>query len=361
MASPFLDPLLPLAGVLDPVLDPLTIRITRALTNWWKGPPLRAAQVRAREEALDRVAAAYAPQLQPLIDGVRARNRQAIDRYDALLAEAVTELRTKAEARAARDVQQRIAHGVDRVLYSNREEWLDDPSFDGRLRVRTLERLDRMNEAIGSYDAFMSVIAPMVERAREAGVSRPVVVDLASGHAMFAVLLALQLGAREGKVRVVATDLVPDYLDIGRAQARRFGMGDDAISFVVQDALDLTTLEHNVGSAVDVVCCTQSVHHFPPGFVARMLGEAATVARHGAIVVDGERNPFALVLVALVGSVLARGSLPFLHDSMVSMRRMYTEQELGLMGRLAPGRDGSVGLANRHGWLNPGHVWLASP
>ena len=354
------DPLLALSPVLDPILDPLTVRASRSLVGWWKGPPGRVAQVRAREAALEAVVERYEGQAQALAAAVMRREADAIASYEALLARAVHELRTDAEAAAAKSVGQRLAHAIDRALYADHAEWLDDPSFDSALRVRALDRLDRMNEALGNYDAFFSVVAPMVERARACGVARPVIVDLASGHAMFAVILALRLGAREGRVRVIATDLVSEYLDLGRERARALGMDDDAISFLEQDALDLRALPQKVGAPIDVVCCTQSVHHFSPGLVARMFGEAFAVARHGAVVVDGERNVFALALVAVAGVVLGRGSVPFLHDAIVSMRRMYTEQELALIGRLAPRSDGRVGIPATRGWITPGHVWLAS-
>lgn len=355
---PALDPLLPIAAVLDPIFDPLAIRASRALQRLWVGPPFRGDQAEARERALAEVIARRVPSVEALGPAVRRRDPQACARYDAIVAEAVAELRGAAEARAVRTTVQRVAHVVDRALYADAPEWLDDPAFDETLRLRTLDRLDRLNEAIGSYDAFFAAIEPLLSRARAAGVERPTIVDLASGHAMFAVALALRFGAREGKVRVVATDLAPEYLEIGRAHARKLAMDDDAIAFLPQNALDLHDLPGKVGSAIDVVCCTQTIHHFPPGMVARMLAEAAAVARHGVALVDGERNAFALLLIATVGSAIGRGSVPFLHDSIASIRRMYTEQELALLGALSPRGESEQPLELERGWAHPGHVWL---
>jgi len=341
------DPLLPLAPVLDPILDPLTIRATRAIQTVLRGPPLRAEHARSRERALVDVIARY----EPLV--LEAKNTAE---YDALIARAADELRGDAEARVARTRFERFAHAVDRVVHRDTPEWLDDPSFDERLRVRTLERLDRMNEAIGAYEAFFAAIAPAIERARAAGVARPTIVDLASGHAMFAVALALRFGAREGRVCVIATDLAPEYLEIGRARARKLAMNDEMIAFMQQDALDLRELPAKAGGAIDVVTCTQTLHHFPPGMVARLFGSAAAAARHGAVLVDGERNPFALAMITGVSLALGRGSVPFLHDAFVSMRRMYTEQELALFAELAPGPKRTI----ERGWNPPGHVYVRS-
>jgi SAM-dependent methyltransferase len=357
-APPLLDPLLDLAAAFDPLLDPPAVRAARSLVARLGAMPLRATQAEARERALDAVAARFLPAARALAADVVARDGGAITGFDALVARAVADLRTVAEAEAAHTLGQKFAHLLDRALYADRAEWLDDPAFDERLRVRTLERLDRLNEAIGSYDAFFAVIEPAVAAARAAGVERPVVVDLASGHGVFAVELALRLGAREGKARVLGTDLREAYLDLGRARADALALPRDAMGFFVQDALDLRDLERKVGAKVDVVVCTQTLHHFPPGFVARMLAEATRAARFGAVLVDGERNAFALGGIAVLAALLARGGLPFMHDSFVSMRRMFTEQELALVARLAPITDEAPGFTLERGWVRPGHVWV---
>ncbi|GAC1352815.1 MAG: hypothetical protein NVSMB1_19500 [Polyangiales bacterium] len=356
----FYDPLLPFSRLLDPVCDPLTIRFAHWAQSHWDGPPLRNALTPARERALAAVAAVYRPRVAALADGVLDRDSRAIEAYEQLAVAAVGELRGTAGARAADEMLDRVAHQADRFLYADRAEWLDDPSFDTELRVRTIDRLDRLNEAIGSYQAFFDIVAPLVSRARSNSVSCPVVVDLASGHGGFAIDIALRLGAREGRARVIATDVVDDFLAVGRARAHRFALGTEALSFFLQDALDLRDLSAKVGAPIDVVCCTQTLHHFSPGFVGRMLAEAVDVARVGVAFIDGERNLFSLLFVALVGSALGRGSIPFFHDSMASIRRMYSEQELTLLAMLVPRRKGAPQLQIARGWTAPGHIWITA-
>lgn len=354
-----LDPMLPLAPALDPVLDPLVVRATRKLKEIAGDPPGRHAHARARERALAEVLDRRSAEIVALGPSVRRREPGAIERYDAAIESALRELRGEVEGRLAENRFERVAHAVDRMVYANVPEWLDDPAFDRVLRVRTLDRLDRLNEALGNYGAFFSAIEPVIERAWAAGVKRPTIVDLASGHAMFAVALALRFGAREGRVRVIATDLQPEYLEIGRAKARSLAMGDDALAFMAHDALDLRDLPEKVGP-IDVVTCTQTLHHFSPGMVGRLFAEASEAARFGAVLVDGERNPVVLLSVALVASALGRGSVPFLHDSFVSIRRMFTEQELALVGLLAPLDEGEAPRHVERGWLAPGHVFVRS-
>lgn len=355
-----LDPMLSLAPVLDPVLDPLTVRAARALKEWLGDPPGRHAHAKARERVLEDVLARRGDEIRALGPAVRRRDASAIARFDAAIASALSELRGEAEERLAATPFERRMHSLDRVIYANTPEWLDDASFDQRLRVRTLDRLDRLNEALGTYDAFFTAIAPAIERAHAAGVARPTIVDLASGHAMFAVALALRFGAREGRVRVVATDLAPEYLEIGRARAKSLALDESALSFMTHDALDLRDLPEKVGASIDVVTCTQTLHHFPPGMVARLFAEASASAKYGAVLVDGERNPIALASVGGLAVALGRGSVPFLHDSVVSVRRMFTEQELALVAMLAPHGENEPERRIERGWLAPGHVFVRS-
>lgn len=350
-----LDPLLSLAPALDPVLDPLTIRATRALVTLAGTPPGRHAHARSRERVLEDVLSRRREAVAKLAPAVRRRDAQAIAEFDGAVAAALADQRGEAEARLASSGFERAAHAVDRLVYANRDEWLDDPAFDRALRVRTLDRLDRLNEGLGTYDAFFAAIGPAIERAHAAGVRQPTVVDLASGHAMFAVAMALRFGAREGRVRVVATDLAPEYLELGRARARALAIPDDALSFMPHDALDLSDLPEKIGHPIDVVTCTQSLHHFPSGMVARLFAEAAVTARHGAVLVDGERNPVVLLAIGGLAAAIGRGSVPFVHDSFVSIRRMFTEQELALVGALAPQPH-----PIERGWLAPGHVFVRS-
>lgn len=348
--DPLLDPLLPLADVIDPVLDPLTVRAVRPVLQRLGGPPLRRRRAALRERALPGVVARFSPRVDAVAGG-------APSAYDAVVAAAVDDLRGDAEALVADGPLERVAHAFDRAYYADDPEWIDDPRLPNALRVRALDRLDRLNETIGAYEAFFRAIEPLVERARAAGEACPTIVDLCSGHAMFAVAMALRFGAREGRCRVVATDLVPEYLAIGERHARALFLSPDALAFVRHDALDLGGLEGRIERPIDVVTCTQSLHHFPPGFVARLLGSGASAARVGAAFVDGERNALANVAVTMLSAFIGRLGLPIVHDSFVSLRRMYTEQELALVATLA--RDGhGRPLAVERGWLPPGHVWV---
>src|SRR6185503_3151896 len=123
------------------------------------------------------------------------------------------------------------------------------------------------------------------------------------------------LGARAS---VEASDIKGEYLALGRARAAELGA---AIGFFVEDALAPEGLR---ARGADVITCTQSIHHFSPGMVARMLGEAARVAEVGVCFIDGERSWLHCGLVATATALYARSYVLF-HDGVVSLRRMFYE------------------------------------
>src|SRR5579862_4636247 len=80
--------------------------------------------------------------------------------------------------------------------------------------------------------------------------------------------------------------------------------------------------------SVDVVICSQVLHHFFNADAARVLSELDRVARHRVIVSDLRRSR-----VAAMGIWLASFALAFhpvsRHDGVVSVMRGFTADELG--------------------------------
>jgi 2-polyprenyl-3-methyl-5-hydroxy-6-metoxy-1,4-benzoquinol methylase len=204
-----------------------------------------------------------------------------------------------------------------------------------------LRQLDELNCVLESYPAFFDTMRPLFAAT---GTTR--VIDLAAGHGGFALEVA-RLARREGlDVEVHASDVKREYLDLGQPIAEREQL---PVRFVIQDALDLSNLQPG---EFDVVTCTQSLHHFPSGMAAVMLSEALRVARRGVVFVDGCRS--VLSGAAVSGLCLLRwGNRALAHDTMVSFRRFYMPEELGLLARLTPWGDRAEARL-----LPPGHVLL---
>ncbi len=305
-------------------VDPALERLIRFGVQLEIRDPVRWSLAAHRRDALRLTTAEFAPRARLLGELVADRDAEAVTRYDALIGEAVDHMRGLRPSDGGAVTA--VFDAIDRRLYRNAPELLDDPAFPADERSRGLDGLHRLNELLGNYEAFLKVLMPLIEIAEQRR-RRPVRIhDLAAGHAGFAVFLKQRLGER---VAVEASDIKEEYLDLGRARARELGVD---VGFFVEDALAIDGPRRR---GVDILLCTQSLHHFPPGVVARMIGEAARAATTGVLFADAERSWLFYAAVGAIAAVHGR-SWVLAHDGMVSLRRMFYEEELGLLATLAP-------------------------
>jgi hypothetical protein len=324
-------------------VDPLLERIIHFGVGLELRDPIRWALCEHRREAMRRTAAEFAPRVAAIECAVGARDTSAIARYDALLDDAMAQMRSR---RPTAGSMTALCAAIDRRLYKNRDEILDDPRFPEDQRSRALDGLHRLNEQFGSYETFLAILTPQLDVARGLHDGPIRIHDLAAGHCGFPVLLKQRLGPR---ALVEASDLKAEYLDLGRERAAALGV---EVGFFVEDAL---AIEGPRARGADIITCTQSIHHFTPGMVARMLGEAVRAAKVGACFIDGERSFLFCWLVATATALYARSYVCF-HDGLVSLRRMFYEEELSLIASLAPGLPSSARVET--GAMLPAHAFV---
>jgi 2-polyprenyl-3-methyl-5-hydroxy-6-metoxy-1,4-benzoquinol methylase len=216
-------------------------------------------------------------------------------------------------------------------------EWMDDVDIDASKRTRIADALDQLNQAVGTYDAIHGVLSPLLAD----GIS---VVELCAGHGGFSRALARQARDEGLALRITATDLHEDYLDLGRKRAQREQL---SVAFRQQNALDLSAL---ASDPPDVIVCAQALHHFEPGSIARMFAEATRLARRGVVFFDGCRSALLVPVIAVLGAVLTR-NVGVVHDGAVSCRRFLAKEELDLLCSLAAPRGHLETM-----WLPPAHV-----
>ena len=295
----------------------------------------------SRMRAALRTAERHRARALELCAAMDRREPGAAEAYGALVEEALAEMRRRT-LEEARSPFARIAAAVhERFGGTDEPEYLDDPDLDRDMRVRMLENLDAINTVTGNYRAFLRALRPLLAPEGETRV-----LDLAAGHGGFALEVA-RTAAREGRsIRVTASDVKREYLDIGEAVARSEGLD---VGFEVQDALDLSNVEPG---AYDVIVCTQSLHHFPAGMTARMFREATRVAGRGVAFIDGCRSLVLGALIPTIG-VLRYQDRGLAHDAWVSFRRFYSPEELAMVAKLGPEAE-QVEAA----WMPPAHCLL---
>jgi SAM-dependent methyltransferase len=324
-------------GTVDRMLRGLARRIGAAPA------PVATALKPARARALQATLEQYRPRAEPLAARLARGDAGARRALAGLADQAFADLRARvvAEARADGLVAGALAAGDARFGDCTDGEYLDDPALDADVRRRLMADLDALNDLIESYDRFLDQLVPF------AAAGRPTrVLDLAAGHGGFAIAATAAARARGLDLRFTATDLQPEYLEMGRAEAERAGV---AVDFAVQDALDLSSVP---AGAHDVITCTQSLHHFPPGLIAVMFEQAARAAGRAVVFIDGCRSLMNGVTLYAVGRVRYRNPA-FAHDAWVSSRRFFVPEELELLARLGPWGEGVEAR-----WLPPGFCLL---
>ncbi len=297
--------------------------------------PLRARALEHTLASHDQRAAAIAARRRAGDDGARA---ELATLADAALESMRADVEQRAQSRGL--LARAIARGDARWGDCEAEELLDDPDLDQELRRGIMKTLDDVNDIIESYERFFDELLPL---ANPTGPTR--VLDLAAGHGGFAIAAARVARRRGLDFQFTASDLKREYLDIGEAIARRDRL---PVEFTVQDALDLSNLSPG---AYDIIVCTQSLHHFPPGLVAVMFEAAARVASHGVVFIDGCRSLLTGMSIWVIGA--HKRNPAWAHDGWISSRKFFTPEELELLARTC-----QCGGELEASWMPPAHCLL---
>jgi len=195
-------------------------------------------------------------------------------------------------------------------LRSDRSELLDAPDVDPDVVTRSLRDVARSNTLFGGRSAaieeFRAVLRELPRRAS--------LLDVGTG-----------LGDIPSRAREVADENGIELHAIGLDAAEELARASrPAVDFAVcGNALELPFADRSV----DVVMCSQVLHHFSRPHAVTLLREMDRVARIRVIVSDLRRSR-----IAAAGLWLASFPLRFhavsRHDGVVSVMRGFTPEEL---------------------------------
>jgi SAM-dependent methyltransferase len=222
-------------------------------------------------------------------------------------------------------------------------EYLDAPGVDPRLVRRSLADVALANALFGGTRAVLLELGLVLP---ELGASATLL-DVGSGVGDIAAR-ARELARRQRvELSLITIDMAETLAVASRARTGSAVRGNaTALPFADR--------------SVDVVMCSQTLHHFDDTSAARVLKELDRVARVRVIISDLRRS-----WLAAAGLWLASFPLGFhpvsRHDGIVSIMRGYTRDELS---RLVHSSTGRLPNVKRHvGWRvtatwrpEPGHV-----
>ena len=190
-------------------------------------------------------------------------------------------------------------------------EILDDLAVDDAVRSQSLSDVARANTIFGGSRAVQEELAMVLDGSDATAVS---LLDVGTGIGDIPALAARTWRARGLQLTAFGIDICPSLLRDARA---------DGLVPVCADALALPIAT----KSVDIVICSQTLHHFEAREAVEVLRELDRVARMRVIVSDLRRS-----WLAAAGIWLASYPLHFhpvsRHDGVVSVLRGFTPGEL---------------------------------
>lgn len=203
-------------------------------------------------------------------------------------------------------------------------EILDGDGIDPRVVRRSMRDVARANALFGGASALLAELEPALRRLP----STATLLDIGTGLGDIPARATRRARKHGVELHTIGMDIAPD---LAAASARKV----DAA--VCADALRLPF----ANDSVDVVTCSQVLHHFPGSRGAALLREMNRVARVRAVVSDLRRS-----WTAAGGLWVASFPLRFhpisRHDGVVSVLRGFTPAELARLVRDAVGVNARV-------------------
>ncbi len=219
---------------------------------------------------------------------------------------------------------QRFFSRLDRSVYKDEEEFLENPALPMEKRVDLVARLNGLNRRSGYHTAFLMELTKLVKSIpAHLKADRPLrILDIGVGGGGLLERIHSWSLKQGIPVELYGIDVDKDFLEKTAAHLKEKNV---PAKLILGSGSDLSPLEDE---SIDIVVSSYVVHHVRTlksltGFFEEIL----RVSRCGWLIVDMERRfwgpPFAWFSGYLFG-----GSTTLVWDGVKSMRRAYTSQEI---------------------------------
>lgn len=228
---------------------------------------------------------------------------------------------------------------LDRLLQTDRDEYLDREDVDDDVKRQVIDALDWTGRVFRNHEKFAALALDVV-----ADVPDPKILELGAGHGAVSRLLLENHPSAE----VTITDVNP--VSVARMAAGDLGEHPRA---TVRE-MDATAIDAADG-AYDLVLFALSFHHLPPEMASRVFAEGTRVA-DTLMIIDLPRPPSPLHVLRLAAMLPLAPFIPFVHDGVISSLRTYSPSALKA---LAAHADPAIQVELRGGLVSE-QVVLAS-
>lgn len=222
---------------------------------------------------------------------------------------------------------------VDRLLQTDRPEYLDRDDVDDGTKRSVIRALEWTGEFFGNTEKFARIVLDEV-----AEVPDPKILELGSGHGG----LSRKLLEWHPTAELTVTDVEPASV----AAIAAADLGEHQRATVRE--MDATAIDAPDGQ-FDLAVFAFSFHHLPPPLASRAIAEGTRVADK-LVIIDLPRPPSPLHILRLAAMLPLAPVVPFVHDGVISSLRTYSPSALRA---LAAHADPAIEVQLRGGLLNP--------
>jgi SAM-dependent methyltransferase len=222
---------------------------------------------------------------------------------------------------------------VDRLLQTDRPEYLDRDDVDDGTKRSVIRALEWTGEFFGNTEKFARIVLDEV-----AEVPDPKILELGSGHGG----LSRKLLEWHPTAELTVTDVEPASV----AAIAAADLGEHQRATVRE--MDATAIDAPDGQ-FDLAVFAFSFHHLPPSLASRAIAEGTRVADK-LVIIDLPRPPSPLHILRLAAMLPLAPVVPFVHDGVISSLRTYSPSALRA---LAAHADPAIEVQLRGGLLNP--------
>lgn len=220
---------------------------------------------------------------------------------------------------------------IDHLFWTDKRELIDDPSFDEKIKREIVLGLHLKNKIFGTYKTTIQLLRPLIEEINQSE-NRPArLLEIGSGSGELALALYDELKKTDLRFELTGSDIVETYI---KEANRKANNRQCLVTFKNIDAFHLERLPPN---SYDVLFCLHSLHHFTPAQLSKIMAGSSKVAGRAFVGVDGYRGLLNFLFMFFSGALKSLISMhyAFLHDSIVSARKLYAAKQLELLSHLS--------------------------
>ena len=222
---------------------------------------------------------------------------------------------------------------VDRLLQTDRLEYLDRDDVDDGVKRSVIRALAWTGEVFGNTEKFARIALDEV-----ADVPDPKILELGACHGR----LSGKLLDWHPTAHLTVTDV--EASSVAAIAAGELGRHPRAL---VRE-MDATAIDAPDGH-FDLAVFAFSFHHLPPPLASRVFAEGTRVADK-LLIIDLPRPPSPLHLVRVAVMLPLAPVIPFVHDGLISSLRTYSASALRA---LAAHADPAIEIQLRGGPIGP--------